>query len=362
MLAERLCFAILMFLTTPPGTPPPNENSATRKKKCPGCQGNHGDHTFGHPSKNCQGPQSPSSSPLSRTPTTSPRSVSRAAAIQQRKQTSEENPGLPLSGHDEQMSQYRRHLQFLKRQENELLDSIRAEQENQEENNLRDEIKLQTEKLERLKASRSHSSRSAIPPFATQNAIPSGENRAQSNFLNDNMSTLLHRPLLASAPLASQHQPQQTQSQSHSAGHALGFAASLSSLNSGSNSQESHRPVTQNELFLRPTRTNDITREFASSLLAEVQLYREATYAVNTRKAYRTHRKVYLQFCNMLNISPAPVQRVHLCMYAAYLARFLLPQSVCVYLNFVGLLHREMGFPNPLLDNWFFIFIYLFFI
>lgn len=39
-------------------------------------------------------------------------------------------------------------------------------------------------------------------------------------------------------------------------------------------------------------------------------------------------------------------------MYAAYLARFLLPQSVCQYINFVGLLHREMGYANPLKDNW----------
>ena len=39
-------------------------------------------------------------------------------------------------------------------------------------------------------------------------------------------------------------------------------------------------------------------------------------------------------------------------MYAAYLSRFLLPQSVCQYLNVVGLLHRDMGLPNPLLDNW----------
>ena len=92
--------------------------------------------------------------------------------------------------------------------------------------------------------------------------------------------------------------------------------------------------------------------EFASSLLADVQFYREATYAVNTRKAYRTHRKVYLQFCSMLQIQPAPAECIHVCMYAAYLARFLLPQSVCVYLNFVGLLHKEMGFPNPLLENW----------
>ena len=42
----------------------------------------------------------------------------------------------------------------------------------------------------------------------------------------------------------------------------------------------------------------------------------------------------------------------HLSMYAAYLARFLLPQSVCIYLSYVGLLHKELGFSNPLLDNW----------
>ena len=39
-------------------------------------------------------------------------------------------------------------------------------------------------------------------------------------------------------------------------------------------------------------------------------------------------------------------------MYSAYLARFLLPQSVILYLNFVGTLHKSAGFPNPLLDNW----------
>ena len=39
-------------------------------------------------------------------------------------------------------------------------------------------------------------------------------------------------------------------------------------------------------------------------------------------------------------------------MYAAYLARFLVPSSVCIYLNFVGILHKEYGLNNPLLDNW----------
>ena len=41
-----------------------------------------------------------------------------------------------------------------------------------------------------------------------------------------------------------------------------------------------------------------------------------------------------------------------LCMYAAYLARFLLPTSVCGYLNVVGILHKEAGLENPLVDNW----------
>ena len=54
----------------------------------------------------------------------------------------------------------------------------------------------------------------------------------------------------------------------------------------------------------------------------------------------------------MLNIDPVPITTLHLCMYAAYLARFLLPRSVCVYLNFVGLIHKEYGVNNPLLDNW----------
>ena len=86
--------------------------------------------------------------------------------------------------------------------------------------------------------------------------------------------------------------------------------------------------------------------------MADVLFYRQATYAPNTTKAYRTHRRAYLRFCNLIGISPVPVSTIHLCMYAAYLARFLLPQSVCIYLNFVGLLHRESGLPNPLTDNW----------
>ena len=88
-----------------------------------------------------------------------------------------------------------------------------------------------------------------------------------------------------------------------------------------------------------------------SSQLADVEFYRHATYSRNTCKAYRTHRKTYLQFCNILGALPVPASTLHLCVYAAYLARFLLPSSVCGYLNFVGLLHKESGLANPLLDN-----------
>ena len=80
--------------------------------------------------------------------------------------------------------------------------------------------------------------------------------------------------------------------------------------------------------------------------------YREATYSQNTQKAYRTHRKTFLRFCVLMDISPVPISTVHLCMYAAYLARFLLPTSITGYLNFIGIYHRELGFDNPLLDNW----------
>ena len=54
----------------------------------------------------------------------------------------------------------------------------------------------------------------------------------------------------------------------------------------------------------------------------------------------------------LLGIPVAPTNITTLCLYAAYLARFLLPQSVCLYLNFVSLIHKEMGYPNPLSDNW----------
>jgi len=42
-----------------------------------------------------------------------------------------------------------------------------------------------------------------------------------------------------------------------------------------------------------------------------------------------------------------------LCRYAAYLASKLAYVSIPKYLNILRILHRELGFPNPLDDNWF---------
>ena len=80
--------------------------------------------------------------------------------------------------------------------------------------------------------------------------------------------------------------------------------------------------------------------------------FRSATFSDNTKRSYHTYQKSYQTFCNLLNIAVVPASTSSLCLYAAYLARFLLPQSVCPYINFVGLLHKELGYPNPLSDNW----------
>ena len=87
-------------------------------------------------------------------------------------------------------------------------------------------------------------------------------------------------------------------------------------------------------------------------LLADVMFFRQAVFSENTKRSYRTHQKTYYKFCEILDVPTVPAQTSTLCLYAAYLARFLLPQSVSLYINFIGLLHRECGLPNPFSDNW----------
>ena len=60
---------------------------------------------------------------------------------------------------------------------------------------------------------------------------------------------------------------------------------------------------------------------------------------VNNKKCYHAQYSAYCTFCSLVN---SPLLRTSvdaLCLYAVYLARFLLPQSVDIYNYFVGLIH-----------------------
>ena len=59
-----------------------------------------------------------------------------------------------------------------------------------------------------------------------------------------------------------------------------------------------------------------------------------------------------MNFCAALNIPPAPITDTSLVRYAAYLASTLSYSSIGKYLNIVRIIHRELGLPNPLEDNY----------
>lgn len=84
----------------------------------------------------------------------------------------------------------------------------------------------------------------------------------------------------------------------------------------------------------------------------EVAGYRASTFADTTKKAYQTHLRTYLNFCEKLKIKPVPVCEKTVAQYAAFLARTLQPSSVTQYLNIVRLLHLECGEVHPYHDSW----------
>ena len=97
------------------------------------------------------------------------------------------------------------------------------------------------------------------------------------------------------------------------------------------------------------------TLGFQSSLvagvMADVQFYHPCTFSASTDKTYGSYFRVYNRFCVLLGIALTLTPTGILCMYAAFLIHFLLPQSVCLYVNFVGLIHKENGLLNPLVNN-----------
>ena len=91
-----------------------------------------------------------------------------------------------------------------------------------------------------------------------------------------------------------------------------------------------------------------------AGIMPYVQLYVKYTFSANTVKAYGFYFWDYNRFCVLLGISLVSTVTSTLCKYEVFLARFLflLPQSVCLYVNFVTILHKEHGFLNPLENNW----------
>ena len=83
-----------------------------------------------------------------------------------------------------------------------------------------------------------------------------------------------------------------------------------------------------------------------------MQKYKNEAYAATTRKAYNTHRKTYLLFCERLGYCPVPATTDIICRYSAFLARSLKFNSIKQYLNIVRILHREWNLPNPLESNY----------
>lgn len=85
--------------------------------------------------------------------------------------------------------------------------------------------------------------------------------------------------------------------------------------------------------------------------IAVVQ-FRAANFAETTKMAYQSHRKAYILFCIYMGYPPAPATPLNICRYAAFLARSLKYKSIKQYLNIIGVLHKELALPNPLVGNW----------
>ena len=97
--------------------------------------------------------------------------------------------------------------------------------------------------------------------------------------------------------------------------------------------------------------TLGVQSPFVAGLTAYTQFYCQCTFSSSTVKTYGSYFRAFDRFCALLGIALVPASTSALCMYAALLARFLLPQSVCLYVNFVGLIYKGHGLPNPLVSN-----------
>ena len=99
--------------------------------------------------------------------------------------------------------------------------------------------------------------------------------------------------------------------------------------------------------------TYTLASSLASELNQDICSFRSNLFADATKYTYKTHRDTYLRFCYFMGHNPIPASTLLICQYTAFLARSLKFSSIKNYLGIISLLHKEMGLPNPLLDNWY---------
>lgn len=83
----------------------------------------------------------------------------------------------------------------------------------------------------------------------------------------------------------------------------------------------------------------------------EIATWKSFTFAESTKAAYKCHRDIYFSFCKKIQCSPVPITSLNLCRYIAFLSRTRAFTTVQQYTNIVRILHLELGYGNPLQDN-----------
>ena len=87
------------------------------------------------------------------------------------------------------------------------------------------------------------------------------------------------------------------------------------------------------------------------SLRREAFGCRNAAFATNTKRTYKSQIACYMKFCDKFGLIPVPASQETLTLYCSYLARSLSSSSIPGYLNVIRLMHLEAGFQNPLANN-----------
>lgn len=84
---------------------------------------------------------------------------------------------------------------------------------------------------------------------------------------------------------------------------------------------------------------------------AKIQQFNRAAFSSNTIRTYEVHRKSYMKFCSLMGYVPVPAPTEVICRYVAWLSEKLCYGSIKQYLNIIRIMHLELGYKNPLLED-----------